>query len=303
MVDVCSVTFRSMGSPCRIVAGGVDATVVSEARRYVDELERRWSRFLPESEVCQLNRHAGHISSVSDETYLLARLASEAQTLTAGRFNPLMLAQLETLGYRDTWADSGPTEGSLEHCPGVLDPVVLLPEINGVIVPAGATFDPGGIGKGLAIDLVTDFLLGTGATTTSVELGGDLRVTGQPWMGESWRIAVRHPFEADGEVATVAPVDGAVATSSTMKRRWIVGERSVHHLLDSSTGQPAETDVVSVTACSSVAWWAEVAAKVALMAGSANTLGMLERLDAPGLIVTADGVVRHTRTAASRAAA
>ncbi len=266
-------------------------------------LEQRWSRFLPSSEICQLNRNAGHLSTVSNETYLLVMRASEARELTGGRFNPLMLSQLRTLGYRSSWKDPGPTAGVIESRPGCPDPILLIPEINGVVLPAGAAFDPGGIGKGLAVDLVTEFLVESGATTSSVELGGDLRVVGRPWTGGSWVIGVRHPHSADSEVAKVRPDQGAVATSSTVKRQWLVEDRSVHHLLDPSTGLPAESDVVSATACSSVTWWAEVAAKVAVMAGSVTALEVLTSLDAPGLIVTADGLVRHTRAAASPAAA
>ena len=58
-------------------------------------------------------------------------------------------------------------------------------------LPAGTRFDPGGVGKGLAGDLVAAHLLELGARSVQVELGGDVRVAGAPWVRRpsgGWRL-------------------------------------------------------------------------------------------------------------------
>ncbi len=299
-----SLTFRAMGSPCRLVVDGGGQDAIDAAKDLVDDLERQWSRFHPTSEVSQVNANAGHFSIVSRNTFELVSRAVDARLLTRGRFNPLMLGQLCALGYDRSWQDGQPMAARrhpIERVPGCLEPIDLVPEALAVRIPTGTAFDPGGIGKGLAVDIVTDFLLRQGATTTSVELGGDLRVTGDPWFGDTWRIGVADPIGTGGEIAVFRPSEGAVATSSRLRRRWLSEQGEVHHLLDPLTGAPATTDVVAVTTCSASAWWAEVVAKVVLIEGSFGALALLDALGTPGLIVTADGQVQTSAPVAEPA--
>lgn len=303
-VPVAAVAFEALGTSCRVVVGGSadDARLAAAAADQVRQLERRWSRFLPDSEICQLNRQPDRLTIVSAATFDLIRRAEQARIATGGRFNPLLLDQLEGAGYRRSWlGDGGPEANSRDAThhrpsgagPGTSEPIDLLAEVHGVRLPAGTRFDPGGLGKGLAVDRVTEWCLAEGATTVCVDLGGDLRVHGEPWYGPGWRIGVDHPLAPGTELGAFTPLKGAaVATSSTLRRAWPgPGGARLHHLLDPATGRPSASDVVAVTTCSSQAWWAEMAAKAALLAGSAEAPDVLARLGTPGIAVTADGAI------------
>ncbi len=285
------VEFRAMGSRCRIVVDGGPVGVADRGREMVNRLERAWTRFDAKSEVSATNANAGNFQLVSADTYTLFDHAVVAQRETAGRFNPLMLEQLTAQGYSSTWTAGTTPPSPFGVLPATNEGISLLPEVNGVCVPRGNAFDPGGIGKGLCADLVTDFFKSEGVTTSSVELGGDLRVQGQPWYGPQWRITVADPFNSDGEIGAFTPPDGAVATSSRLKKSWTVGTRTYHHLLDPRTGEPAVTDLVSVSCCAATAWWAEVAAKVVLISGSTDAVRLFDELGVHGLAVTEAGHV------------
>ena len=283
-----------MGSPCRVVLDSGAGHLLAEVRDLVHGLERQWSRFIGSSQVSALNRNAGQVTVVSPETFRLVDRAVRARLATGGRFNPLMLRQLEAHGYRRPWDEQRPEPSGGPVAPGSTEPIVLYPEINGVQIPAGEAFDPGGIGKGLAIDVAIELCRSRGASMASVELGGDLRVFGDPWYGPAWRIGVEDPFDPAAEVASFTPTEGAVTTSTTRKRRWSAGDRTYHHLLDPLTGWPGRTDLVSVTTCSGEAWWAEVLSKTALLVGSGRVVRYLEDLETPGVAVTAEGRVLTT---------
>ncbi len=309
LVPVAAVAFEALGTSCRVVVGGSvdDAGLAAAAAEQVRQLERRWSRFLPDSEISQLNRHPGRLTIVSAATFELVQRAEQARVATGGRFNPLLLDQLEAAGYRRSWlGDGGPGANSSDAAAGLIsgpngsrpggsmpgngDPIELLAEVHGVRLPADARFDPGGIGKGLTVDRISEWCRAEGATTVCVDLGGDLRVHGRPWYGPRWRIGVDHPLSPGTELGAFTPDEGAVTTSTTLRRSWPgPGGERLHHLIDPATGRPSITDVVAVTTCSSQAWWAEVAAKAALLAGSAGALGVLAELGTPGIVVTADG--------------
>jgi len=124
-------------------------------------------------------------------------------------------------------------------------------------------------------------LLAAGAAGACVNLGGDLRVEGEP---QPWVIDVEDPF--GGRPATrVGLKGGAVATSSRLRRAWVGG----HHVIDPARGRPATTDAVAVTVLAAEAWWAEALATAALVAGVEDGLALIEALGADGLIVDAWG--------------
>jgi thiamine biosynthesis lipoprotein len=283
-----------MGSPCRVVLDTGADDVAAAVRDLVLGLERGWTRFIDSSEISALNRSPGRVAVVSPETFRLVEHAVRAQLATGGRFNPLMLRQLEAHGYRRPWDEERPVPSGQPVGPGTSEPIVLYPEIDAVQIPEGAAFDPGGIGKGLAVDLAVELCRERGVAMASIELGGDLRVYGDPWFGPVWRIGVEDPFDGGREVAAFTPTEGAVTTSTTRKRSWSAGYRTYHHLLDPVTGWPGASDLVSVSTCSGEAWWAEVVSKTALLVGSGRVLRYLDDLKTPGVAITGEGRVLTT---------
>lgn len=290
-----------MGTNCRVVAP--DGDLAHRAVALVGELERTWSRFLPDSEISQLNGSSGRLSVVSAVTFELIARAEQARLATDGAFNPLMLDQLVALGYDTTWDDV--TDGPHMSTPPAAGsdlPIELFDDACAVRLPEGASFDPGGIGKGLAADLIAAALLDDGAGSVQIELGGDVRVAGPPWSPGEWHVQVDDTDHGAEVAATVSLLEGGVATSSVVRRRWRRGGVEVHHLLDPTTGCSADTDLDAVTAVAPTLWWAEVVAKVALMAGSAGARSVFDRYDMSGLLVRSDAPQRyeaiHRRTVA-----
>jgi thiamine biosynthesis lipoprotein len=153
-------------------------------------------------------------------------------------------------------------------------------------MPPGTGFDPGGLGKGLAADLVVAQLLAEGATGACVNLGGDLRAEG----GGPWTVDVADPFDGDHPPIVRLSFDaGGVATSSTLRRAWRQGDVRRHHLIDPVSGRPADTGVVAVTVLTGEAWRAEVLATAALIAGVAGAFEVLSRARATGVVVDGAG--------------
>jgi thiamine biosynthesis lipoprotein len=155
-----------------------------------------------------------------------------------------------------------------------------------VTLPAGVRFDSGGIGKGLAADLVAQRLVDVGAMGALVNLGGDLRAIGAPPVSDGWVVGVADPVDPNMELFRIGLRAGAVATTSSLKRRWMTTSGETHHLIDPATGQPAVSDVVGVTVVAQEAWWAEAVTKALFIRGP-DALGLYPHTHA--VMVTADG--------------
>jgi thiamine biosynthesis lipoprotein len=295
--DLASRRFRAMGADARLVIVGGPEGLADHLVDVIDGLERRWSRFLPDSEISALNGNAGKVCAVDPSTVALVRHAIEAWRLTGGRFDPTVLGDVVRAGYTGSLA--GQRDGTAgDRPPGDSDLIIGCPDIvidadrSTVTLPPGTGFDPGGIGKGYAADLVTAAAHDAGAEGVCVNAGGDLRVRGAAPNGGSWHVAVEHP-DRPRPIAHLDLAAGAVATSTTRRRRWTSAGAPRHHVIDPATGAPAATDVELMTVIAGTGWQAEVLATASLLRGADRALDLLDE-HAHGLLLTTDGRVVHS---------
>jgi thiamine biosynthesis lipoprotein len=282
--------FRAMGSDCHIIVVGGSDGLLDDGVAMVAEFEERWSRFLPFSEISRLNRHAGRALTVSADTLALVELAVDGWNRTGGRFDPTVLGDLARAGYDRSFehiAEPRPDRSTLVRGCG---DIVIDHRAQTVTIPPGVGFDPGGLGKGFAADLVAERLFARGAKGVCVNLGGDVRVVGRPPVGPSWTVAVVHPFSGE-TVATIDLFDGAVATSSRTRRVWSTADGPAHHLIDPTTGRSAWADLASVTVVAADAGEAEILSKDAFLAGRARALELVADAGAHALLVADDGQI------------
>jgi len=164
-----------------------------------------------------------------------------------------------------------------------------------VSLPSGTALDPGGIGKGLAADIITADLMAAGARGCLVEVGGDVRVVGEAPDGVAWRVSVDDPFIAGAERALVRLPDGGIATSSQRKRRWI-SELGIerHHLIDPVTRRSAVTSIQTITVIAASAARAEILTKPGFVRPIDVYLAWIPTRGAAALLIGADGVERTT---------
>ena len=174
--------FRAMGSDVHIIVVAPDPDLLKGllegATARIAALEQRWSRFIATSEISELNRRAGDDVTVSADTVLLVARAIEAWRITGGGFDPTVLGDVIRAGYDRSFEELGPETRSVPSVLGRGCTDIVVRDAS-VRLPPGVGFDPGGIGKGLAADLVVAEVMAGGAEGVCVNLGGDLRVRGR----------------------------------------------------------------------------------------------------------------------------
>jgi thiamine biosynthesis lipoprotein len=283
-----------MGSDAHVVAEG-DADVehaLYELHRLLEDLERRWSRFAPTSELSAINGNAPYPARVSAPTFELIRLSVEGWRRTGGRFDPTVGAAVIGNGYtrsfREMSGQGRVTPSLVASATGCA--AVAMDEIRRTVaVPTGTLLDLGGVGKGRAADLGAALVAGDGKRSVCVNLGGDARMVGGAHINGGWTIAVEDPLDQARALTTLAVRDGAVATSARTRRRWLTPQGERHHLVDPATGAPARTGLAQVTVLAAEAAWAEMVAKAAFVAGVRDGPDLVERSGAAALFVSDDG--------------
>jgi thiamine biosynthesis lipoprotein len=142
-----------------------------------------------------------------------------------------------------------------------------LDEVRGMILlPPGMALDLGGIAKGWIAEQAA-ILLSDFSSACAVNAGGDMFLVGLPEGEPQWPVAIEDPLQPEIDLTTIKVDPGAVATSAVTKRVWKQGEKQRHHLIDPRTGEPAQTDWLSVTVIAPHAYEAEVFAKALLIGG------------------------------------
>lgn len=291
------IRFRAMNTNIALLAPRA-SHVVDRAGALVlqtfSEVEQCLSRFLPDSELTALNRSGGEPFQASSLPFEAVSLAVSAARDTNGVFDPTVLAALEQAGYDRSFEQVGhagrPTRPLSEKA---LRPdyraVLCDPETHRIRLTAGQRIDLGGIGKGLAVDralAATAFL-----PERCIAAGGDIAVRGNAEPDGGWTVALEDSGNEAGRSIRVR--DAAVATSTTLKRRWLIAGREQHHLIDTGAGRPAATSVRSVTVIAESCVQADVAAKTALLLGDMG-MAFLERHGLHGCIVHRDGSTAST---------
>jgi len=281
--------FRAMGT---IISLLLPAEHLQRGEEIVRTLFAEWeqtlSRFLPESELSQLNRQAGTNFLASELLFTVMSSALAAAQATEGLYDPTLLNQLVQLGY-DRPFDKLPEELPAAERPtspgGRWRDIHINRALRLVTLPPGVSVDFGGIAKGMTVDAALEQLRLEGIYPALVNAGGDLAVLGVPPLEKQW------PIEVQGKSRSwVIPLHhGAFATSGVARRHWLQGTHMRHHLIDPCTGLPAQSGLWSVTVVAARCEQAEVAAKVAFLLGVERGSEFLHNLAFAGLLVREDG--------------
>ena len=264
-------SFLAMGTPCNLQlfsksqewAGLAAALAIAE----VERIQRKYSRYLPNSTLSLLNRDAAKSegSVVDDETAGLIEYAFACHLKSDGFFDV-------TSGVlRRAWdfsSETLPTNDAVNE----LLPLIGMEKLRwkpphlAFTVP-GMELDFGGIGKEYAVDRVATILASEGVTNGLIDFGGDLFALGPLLDGQPWKIGLRDPHDKDRLIDTVELMQGALATSGDYERCITFQGKRYSHILNPVTGWP-------VTGLSSVT----VLAPQCMVAGSISTIAMLKGL-------------------------
>ena len=283
-----------MGNTAEVTIDGGPDSAQNFAELRLRELERLWSRFIATSDISRLNMARGEPLTVHRDTVTLVRYLVAAQQRTNSYFDPTLLPALIALGYATSRTDSALTTSLPKYLSFAL-PLsdTLISETDCVVqLPVGLTLDPGGLGKGLAADIVASELVAGGADGACVNIGGDLRCAVKTSTEHEWPVNIASPFDNGLVIAKLKIASGGVATSSTRAKRWHMPTGEFHHLVSPITHAPlpeGDGSPVQATVVGAEAVWAEVYATVILVAGVTVGLALATKSQLAAMSVLGDG--------------
>lgn len=300
--EITSDTFEVFGTSAVLLVTRPRA--IGQARSIADRLladvDLACSRFRPDSELSRLNAAGGEPTQISATFADLLAVALRAARLTGGDVDPTCGRALTGLGYDRDFADMRAAGDAPPRLTGPVGPVPGWTRVRldrgsrRVRLEHGAQLDLGATAKARAADKCAEQIADRLDCGVLVSLGGDVAVAGQP-PPDGWQIRVTDdhaaPEWAPGQTVTIS--SGGLATSSTTVRTWTLGGRTVHHIIDPSTGEPARSCWRTVSVAAGTCTDANTASTAAIVRGAA-ALDWLHATGLPARLVRHDGTVETT---------
>ena len=284
-------SFRAMGTLCQITFYPTGSRVAGEqfktaAIQWVAEFEARYSRYLPESRVSQINHAAGkNWVEVDEETDRIFSLCHELFFLTRGAFDPTAMPLIQLWNWKAT-PPVIPSEAEIQAAKELVGWSKVQRRKGGIFLPRpGMSIDLGGIGKEYAVDRVMQIAAQHGVANALVDFGQDLSMRGAPLHKPAWHIGLEDPARPGKCWASLAIKDRAVATSGDYLRNFQINGRRYGHILDPRTGYPVDNG------CRAVSVVAPTCTIAGILSTSAFILGPTEGLNLIGNYMGADGCI------------
>lgn len=267
--DHYSGHFSAMASPCELLVDSKDKRLATrltgiafdEAKR----IEQKFSRYLENNIMSEINSGSGKSVPIDNETYRLLDFANTCYALSEGMFD------ITSGVLRRAWVFNGS-----DRFPSRQDVKQLLPKLgwkqvqfdqNNITLPPGFELDFGGIGKEYAVDSVAKLCeVHAPDISVLVNFGGDIQVTCPRKKAPYWQVGIESPSELDTGKAIVKIARGGLATSGDARRFLLKGGIRYSHILNPKNGYPIANAPRSVT----------VAADHCIQSGLFATLALLQ---------------------------
>jgi thiamine biosynthesis lipoprotein len=203
------------------------------------------------SEVTYLNKNKS--GTLSEDTEYLLKRSLEIYDMTDGAFDITVYPVMAEWGFT-TGEFKVPDSERLSELIKYVDASKLEydSDTHSLSMPKETEIDFGGIAKGYTSARVADIMKEYGIKSAKLNLGGNVQTVGAKNDGSKWRVGIKNPDETlDIDYLGVVSVeDKAVITSGGYERYFEEGGITYHHIIDTDTGYPADSGLVSVTVVS-----------------------------------------------------
>jgi thiamine biosynthesis lipoprotein len=274
------LTFQAMSTDCRVHFQTKDPRFATQFQDMVLDwvalFEAKYSRFLPDSLISEINIAAGERwVEIDAETEALFNLCQELLFFTRGVFDPTALPLMRLWN----WKAANPIIPTSDQIKAALELVgwrKVMRRAGAIFLPQrGMMLDLGGIGKEYAVDRVLQMGLERGIQNILVDFGQDVRVHGESPQKAPWCIGLEDPLAVGKCWTSLLVSNHAVATSGDYLRHFVYQGRRYGHIVDPRNGYPANSGVLSASVVSRHCTFAGIVSTAAVILGPKNGLEMM----------------------------
>ncbi len=215
----------------------------------VDRVEELLSNYRSTSELSRINRLAASQTVTTDPE--MFHFLSEAQHWSAvsdGAFDLTVGALMKAWGFfRKSGTVPTAAEFQVLRTQTGWRNMQLDAATRGVRLAHGVELDPGGIGKGFAVDAALRVLREAGVQRAMLSAGSSTlgALDGPPGQA-GWPVHLHDPWQPSHDISTVFLHNATLSTANCAEKNFILGGHLYCHIMDPRTLRPVE-GVLQVT--------------------------------------------------------
>jgi thiamine biosynthesis lipoprotein len=256
----------AMGSTYSLVLYGYDRNqmeaAVEAAFDEVRRLDRLLSNYRRDSDLSEINRFAAERPvKVTPEVFRLLSKCMEISRESEGAFDISVGPLMKVWGFYKGTGHLPRKDEVARALEKVGYRKIQLDSENRTVrfTQTGVELDPGGIGKGYAVDRMIEILKENGIASALITAGGSsIYGLGDPNNGKGWEVKIRDPKNPRKTVTEVYLKDESMSTSGSYEKFFEADGRIYSHIMDPRTGYPARgvlaVSVIAPKTLDSEAW-------------------------------------------------
>lgn len=310
---ICSISIYRMADSTGEVKDAADMSedagaAINEAFDLCKDLESKLSRTRKNSDISHINEANGGWTEVSDDTIDLIEKGLEYSRLSDGSFDITVGGITEQWDFHAPEGEAKiPESENLAAAVKHIDYRKVTVEGNRVKLDDHETkLDLGGIAKGYIGDRMSELLESKGVVSAVINLGGNVICIGGKNDEDDFIIGVETPFSDRSEIiGKISSRDKTLVTSGVYERRIESEGKTYHHILNTKTGWPVDTDLDAVTLIADKGRSGDIDAMstICLIKGSGEGKKFIESMEGvEGVFVLSDGSIVTTEGAGFEAA-
>ena len=307
---ICNVSIYEMKdgagthSPANSMEDEANAAI-DDAFKLCRELEDKLSRTRNDSDISRLNAAKGEWTEISEESFDIIKKGLEYSRLSDGDFDISCGGITELWDFHAAEGEGAlPDTEALREAAEHIDYGAIEIDEEGMkvrLTDSKTKIDLGGIAKGYIGDKMTELLESCGVTSAIINLGGNVICIGGKSDEEDFVIGVEAPFSDRTDIiGKIKSRDKTLVTSGIYERKMEIGGKIYHHLLDTETGWPVETDLDAVTLIADKGRSADIDAlsTICLIKGAEAGKALIEKTEGvEGVFIKSDGSIETTSAA------
>ncbi|MFM1534177.1 FAD:protein FMN transferase [Helcococcus ovis] len=227
--------------------------ILKKCNKLLDEYNRRYSIYNNDSELMYVNSNAHiHPIKVNNDLFELIKLGKMHSVDENSNLNVCIgpIVKLWNIGFHNAKI---PSNKELYEKLNIINPTdLILDEENKTIFfnKKGMEIDLGAVAKGYFADKILEYLKSENVLSAIINLGGNILTHGFNLESPdiNWKIGLQDAQLTRGNHIMMLEInDLSIVTSGIYERKLIINDKSYHHIFDSKTGYPIETDMTSLS--------------------------------------------------------
>lgn len=272
--------------------------IMHEINDKIKDIDTRlisWRETGSELEALNSSYKAGEKYTLSEELYDVLVQSLDICKKTEGALDITIRPLANLWNIEETTEDnfSVPSETDINKTLEKVGYEHLEPDTTAVTIDIdNMLVDFGAVGKGYALDAVRKIIQASDAKGAVIGVGGSILVYGSKPDGGSWKVGIRNPKgdvnDMIGYITVPAGGTQCISTSGDYEKYIERDGKKYHHILDRSTGRPAEGSMSSVTVICENGLVSDGLSTACFILGIEKSKPVLEYYDAAAVFVDKD---------------